>query len=108
MIKVIISLVIIYILNIIDYFQTIYAVSLAGIGVEANPIGRAMIESGYGWIGKFIIVPIMLILIGIMIKLQSNKVLQKVQKWLILLLLFLYIIVITNNFNVLYCLGAFE
>ncbi|MEE1084289.1 MAG: DUF5658 family protein [Paludibacteraceae bacterium] len=100
MIKVIISLVIIYILNIIDYFQTIYAVSLAGIGVEANPIGRIMLESGYGWIVKLIVVPIVLIILGATIN-TARK-----QSWVVYLLLVFDFVVIINNFIVLSKLGG--
>lgn len=100
MIKVIISLITIYILNIIDYFQTTYAVQLAGIGVEANPIGRMLLENDYGWVAKLIVVPLVLVILGATIN-TTRK-----QSWVVYLLLIFYFVVVINNFIVLSKLGG--
>lgn len=99
--KVTLSLIIIYILNLIDYWQTMTAVQFFGIGVEANPIARILINSGYGWFAKIVIVPILLSLLGFVIYKQEIKIYQKIQSMTIYVMLIYYIIVVINNFIVL-------
>lgn len=88
----IILLVLIYILNIIDYFQTIYAIQLFGIGVELNPIGRFMLENECAWIVKFIGVPILLTAIGFIIKYDKK------QSWAVYFLLTMFLFLVIHNF----------
>ncbi len=97
----IILLILIYILNIIDYFQTIYAIQLFGIGVEINPIGRFMLENECAWIFKFIGVPILLTAIGFIIKYDKNKV------WAVYFLLTVFLFVVIHNFYQLAQMGIF-
>lgn len=92
MIKVIISLIIIFILNCIDYGQTMYAVSICGLAVEANPIARFFIGSGYGWVPKFVIMPLILALMGYLVRKEPKA------RWPIYILLVFYVVVVINNF----------
>ena len=100
MIKVTISLILIYILNLIDYFQTIYAVQLVGIGIELNPIARFLLENNYGRIAKFIVVLIALTIMGITIRIERRM------SWAAYVLLVFYICIVINNFVVLLRLQA--
>lgn len=95
----IILLIIIYILNIIDYFQTIYAIKLFGIDVEVNPIGRLLLANNYAWIAKLIFVPTVLIIIGIIIKIDKKQI------WVIYFLLIWFACVVAHNFIMLYQTG---
>lgn len=101
MTKVIVSLVATYILNIVDYLQTIYAVRLCDIGVEANPIGRLMLENNCGWVVKFIIVPVLLLIIGITVHTERKW------SWAVYAVLIFYTLVVLSNFNMLYRIGVF-
>lgn len=102
MIKVIISLIIAYVLNVIDYFQTTYIVHLIGIGAEANPIVRFLLAHNCAWIAKLIIVPILSIIMGVIIRIERGL------SWSAYFLLFLYLCVVVNNFIVMFRIGAFE
>jgi hypothetical protein len=98
---VIVLLSIVYILNIIDYFQTIYAVGLCGIGVEANPIGRFFLENNSAWIMKFIFVPIILTAIGIIVRIDKKQI------WAVYLILVMYFALVMHNFIMLSRMGVF-
>ena len=98
MIWTIILLTITGVLNIVDYFQTIYAVQFFGLGVELNPIAHFLFNANCEWI-KLIIVPIMLIILGFAIK--TNKSMS----WTAWVLAILYLVVVINNFSVLMQLG---
>ena len=87
-----ISLIAIYILNLIDYWQTMYAVRLYGIGVEINPIGRFLLENNYGWVVKFIIMPILLTIVGILVRTDRKMA------WVVYVALVWYIAVVAHNF----------
>ena len=88
----IILLILIYILNIIDYFQTVYAIQLFGIGVEINPIGRFMLSNNCAWVFKFIGVALILAAIGFIIKYDKR------QKWAVYFLFIFYLLLIIHNF----------
>ena len=92
MTRVIVSLIAIYALNIVDYFQTIYAVRLCGIGVEANPIGRFLLENNCGWVVKLIVAPILLATMGIIIRTERKW------SWAAYFMLILYTLVVASNF----------
>jgi hypothetical protein len=62
------TLLIAYLLNIIDYLFTSYWVNLYGIDIEGNPIGRWMFENDKAFFVKFVIVPIFLAILGWCIK----------------------------------------
>lgn len=92
MTKTITALIATYILNIIDYFQTMYAVRLCGIGVEINPIARYLIVNGYGWVAKFIAMPILLIGAGIIVHIDRKMA------WVVYAALVWYIAIVAHNF----------
>ena len=58
-------LIITYILNVIDYLETLYLIQHFGIAVEGNPIMSPLFESGYAWIAKLVIPAVLLIGYGI-------------------------------------------
>ena len=58
-------LIITYILNVIDYLETIYLIQHYGIAVEGNPIMRFLFEHPYGWVAKLIVPAVLLIGYGI-------------------------------------------
>lgn len=97
----IILLIITYIFNIIDYFQTIYAIQHFGIGIEANPVARFLFEHNCASEVKLIGVAIMLIIFGFIIKYDKK------QAWVAYVLVAFYLFVITRNFIILAKLGVF-
>ena len=97
---VIILLITIFILNIVDYFQTIQAIQVVGLGVEANPIARYLFQNNLALIMKLIVVPLVLMLMGFVIIRLENRLV-----WSIYFLLIFYIWIVTHNFIVLIQLG---
>ena len=87
----IVILVILYILNIIDYLETMYLVHYFGIAAEANPIMRVLIEYDCAWFVKLIIIPIILIYIGIIIQETKCSI------WPIAIVTFFFFLVIIHN-----------
>jgi uncharacterized membrane protein len=79
-----------------------YAVSLFSSSIEANPLGRVMIDNGSVWILKFVVLPAVLITLGILIKLDNR------QKWTLYVLLAAYIFAVVYNFITLCEMGAFD
>lgn len=61
-------LIITYILNVIDYFETLYLIQHFGTEVEGNPIMRYMFENNCAWIAKLIVPAILLFICGAFIK----------------------------------------
>jgi hypothetical protein len=53
-----------YFLNLFDLIMTLKLVNRYGIGVEANPIGQWLIESGGAVFYKTAVVPVMLALLA--------------------------------------------
>jgi hypothetical protein len=102
MIAVIILLIATYLLNIVDYLETIYAVQLFGIEVELNPIGRFLLENNCAWVPKIIIVPMSLIAIGFIVKIEKRWT------WLVYVLFALYLAVTLHNFAMLVQAGVFS
>ena len=96
-----ISLILIYILNLIDYWQTMYVVRLCGIGAELNPIGRFLLENNCGWVVKLIMVPIVLTIMGATIRKE------RAWSWTAYFLLVFYSGVVLSNFNMLFRIRAF-
>jgi hypothetical protein len=97
---VIILLITIFILNVVDYFQTIQAIQAVGLGIEANPIARYLFQNNLALIMKLIIMPLVLALMGFVIICLENRLV-----WSVYFLLVLYIWVVTHNFIVLIQLG---
>lgn len=90
----IIQLFIIYLLNLVDYWQTMWAVHLWGINAEANPIGRYLIENNYLAAVKIAIVPILLIALGAIVRFERRVA------WMVNAMLTFYTIIIISNFAV--------
>ncbi len=89
-----ILLIFVYLLNVIDYLQTTYAIKLLGLGVEANPIGRFLFENDCALLVKLFGVLILLLIIGfITIKIAPNFMCLSVG------LLIFYIYVVLHNFS---------
>lgn len=85
---------VIYILNIIDYLQTAYAIQTLGLGVELNPVGRFCFEHNCALSVKMIGMLIVLSTIGfITIKIEPYYILVSTA------LLVFYIVIVTHNFN---------
>lgn len=98
----IILIVVILILNLIDYCQTIYAVQVFGTGVEANPIVRFLFENNYAVACnlKLIGVPITLALLGLIV-IRFDR--RQIFGLYLLLVCFGYVVI--HNFIVLSRLG---
>lgn len=58
-------LIITYILNVIDYLETLYLIQHYGIAVEGNPIMRFLVENNCVFVPKLIIPAILLLICGI-------------------------------------------
>lgn len=99
---IIILIVLIYTLNLIDYFQTVYAIDLFGLGIEANPIAIFMFENNCASVAKLVGVPTLLAIMGFIVHKYRAMI------WSIYILLAIYLGVIINNFNVLFRLGVFN
>ena len=91
MITAIILLIIVYALNIIDYIETLYVINRFGIGVEVNPIGRFLFENNLAWAVKIIVMPIILALMGFLIKIDKRNI------WVAYILLCVYLAVVVSN-----------
>lgn len=96
----ILLLVTVYMLNLIDYFQTIYAIQLFGIEIEANPIARFLFENNYALVSKVIIMPLMLFAVGIIVRINKRQI------WSVYFLTIFYAYVIIHNFIILLQMGA--
>ena len=95
----IILLIIICVLNFIDYQQTMYAVNVFGVDVEGNPIARFLIDNNLGYIVKLILTPILLVIIVWIVHCDRR------QRWVVYALLAWYSGVVVHNFIILSRLG---
>ena len=66
------TLFIAYILNIIDYLFTSYWVSLYGISIEGNPLGRWLYQNNLAGIAKIFVVGGFFAVLGICIHLKPK------------------------------------
>lgn len=66
------TLLIAYILNIIDYLFTAYWVRLYGIDIESNPVGYWMFENNIAWFFKFVVLGVIFLVLGYCIKLKPK------------------------------------
>lgn len=62
----ILLLIIVYLLNVIDYCQTMYAVESLGEQVEGNPVGSYIIKSGYAFTIKIVAFPLLMVVMAIL------------------------------------------
>ena len=101
MIKTIILLITTYIFNLIDYWQTMYAISHFGLGVEANPIARFLFEHNCAEAVKLIVPLIILIILGFIVKIERKMI------WAVYFLTAWYLLAILHNFAMLIQMGLF-
>ena len=71
-----------YIFNLIDLIATMYLVSLFGLSVEANPIGRWLIQTNLVYPFKIGVVGGLLLAIGLLGKI--NKKAANIGSWVLL------------------------
>lgn len=97
---IIIMLIEICLLNIIDCVQTVYAIQIFGIGVEANPIARWMFENDCAIILKLTVIPVVLVIIGIVVYIDRRF------RWVVYGVFAFYLYVVLNNCFALVQMGA--
>lgn len=66
-------LILTYILNVIDYYETIYLIQNCGIDGELNPVMRFLVENDYAFGVKIIGVAILLIIYAILLIIGKDK-----------------------------------
>jgi hypothetical protein len=71
-----------YIFNLIDLIATMYLVSLFGLSVEGNPIGRWLIRTNLVYLFKIGLVGGLLLAIGLLGK--TNKKAANIGSWVLL------------------------
>ena len=67
-----VRLIITYIFNLIDLIVTMYLVSLFGLSIEANPIGRWLIQTNLVYLFKIGLVGGLLLAIGLLGKINKK------------------------------------
>lgn len=77
-----VRLIITYIFNLIDLIATMYLVSLFGLSIEANPIGRWLIRTNLVYPFKIGLVGGLLLAIGLLGK--RNKKAANIGSWVLL------------------------
>lgn len=78
-----VRLIITYIFNLIDLIATMYLVSLFGLSVEGNPIGRWLIRTNLVYLFKIGLVGGLLLAIGLLGKI--NKKAANIGSWVLLM-----------------------
>ncbi len=99
MIKTIILLIITYILNLIDYWQTMYAISLFGLSVELNPVTRFLFKHNCAGEVKIIVPIILLTALGFIVKAEKENI------WAVYFVVIFYFLLILHNFAMLIQMG---
>lgn len=89
------TLIIAYLLNIIDYLFTAHWVSLYGISIEGNPLGRWMLENDLVGVFKVSIIGGLFILLGCLFKRYPKY------KWIGLIPLVVYGLIILYHIGIL-------
>lgn len=87
-------LIITYILNVIDYLETLYLIQRYGIAVEGNPIMRFLFEHPYGWVAK-LIVPAILFTICALLAIKDKRILYPVY-----IAAVVYVGIVLHNLNI--------
>lgn len=96
---VIILLISTYLLNVIDYLQTVYIIDNFGLEAELNPIMLALINNEQMWVVKLLLVPLLLVFIGWVIKKINYGT------WAAWILAIFYLWLVLHNFRVLWLGG---
>lgn len=78
-----VRLIVTYIFNLIDLIATMYLVSLFGLSVEGNPIGRWLIRTNLVYPFKIVVMGGLLLAIGLLGKI--NKKAANIGSWVLLL-----------------------
>lgn len=78
-----VRLIITYIFNLIDLIATMYLVSLFGLSVEGNPIGRWLIRTNLVYPFKIVVMGGLLLAIGLLGKI--NKKAANIGSWVLLM-----------------------
>lgn len=81
-----VRLIITYIFNLIDLIVTMYLVSLFGLSVEGNPIGRWLIRTNLVYPFKIGVVGGLLLAIGLLS--EKNRGTTDVCSWILLIIFF--------------------
>ena len=79
-----VRLIITYIFNLIDLIATMYLVSLFGLSVEGNPIGRWLIRTNLVYPFKIGVVGGLLLAIGLLS--EKNRGMTDVYSWILLII----------------------
>lgn len=85
------ELILLFIFNVVDYIQTVYAVEVIKIGRELNPVMNYLLKTNIAWILKLVVVPILLALTYWAIKQLPAAI------WVVRAVLLWYLLVILNN-----------
>lgn len=85
------ELILLFIFNVVDYIQTVYAVEVIKIGRELNPVMIYLLKTNTVWILKLVVVPILLPLTYWAIQQLPAAI------WVVRALLLYYLLVILNN-----------
>mgnify|MGYP006928622763 CR=1 FL=1 len=78
-----VRLIITYIFNLIDLIATMYLISLFGLSVEGNPIGRWLIRTNLVYPFKIVVMGGLLLAIGLLGKI--NKKAANIGSWVLLM-----------------------
>lgn len=73
-----------YIFNLIDLIATMYLVSLFGLSIEANPIGRRLIQTNLVYPFKIVVIGGLLLAIGLLS--EKNRRMADVCSWILLII----------------------
>ena len=76
-----VRLIVTYIFNLIDLIATMYLVSLFGLSVEGNPIGRWLIQTNLVYPFKIVVIGGLLLAIGLLGKI--NKKAATIGSWVL-------------------------
>ena len=86
-----VELLLLFIFNVIDYIQTVYAVEVIEIGQELNPVMSYLLQTNTAWIVKLVVIPILLTLTHWAIKQLPAGI------WVVRACLLYYLLVILHN-----------
>lgn len=97
----IILLIIIYLLNVVDYVETTYLIQHFGTAVEGNPIMHYLFENSYALAVKLIVPAILLLICGIIVKIDKTYI------WAPCVLFTFYLYLVIHNFAIIVQAGLF-
>ncbi len=86
-----------YILNVVDYFFTVYWVDNYGLDIESNPIGRWLFENNLAGFVKIVLVGVLFLILALL-----SKKLKKAAKAGYLIFAVYSVVVLYHTFLVFY------